>query len=239
MLASYSSTMTSHSRMVSGPSSILLKPYGAVYIDIAKVASSSIKSYLASLLDLEGAEGNPHQVKFPRPKSADPLGERIYPELYTFAFVRNPWDRLVSCYRDKILGEVDDFTAFAESGVAHCLARFDAFSANMSFRDFVSAVASIPDEDADEHFRSQSHYVTNASGIVAVDFVGRYEALSDDFAHVVREIGLPMSTQLPRLQMAPKLDYASFYTPETKAEVRERFINDVELFEYEFSPRRG
>ncbi len=104
----------------------------------------------------------------------------------------------------------------------------------MSFRDFVRAVASIPDEDADEHFRSQSDYVTNASGFVAVDFVGRYESLGDDFAYVVREIGLPVDTRLPRLQVAPKLDHARFYTPETKAMVKERFIKDVELFEYEF-----
>jgi hypothetical protein len=214
--------------------SILLEPHRAVYIDIAKVASSSIKATLASLLGLKGAGGNPHEIDFPRPQSADPLGERLYPGLYTFAFVRNPWDRLVSCYRDKIRGEVSDYTGFAESGVAHCLACFDAFSPNMSFLDFVRAVSSIPDKDADEHFRSQTDYVTNLWGSVAVDFVGRFEALDDDFAHVALEIGLPRQTRLPRLQVAPRLNHSSYYTSETRAIVKKRYKGDVELFRYEF-----
>ncbi|MGI9327336.1 MAG: sulfotransferase family protein [Pseudomonadales bacterium] len=221
-------------RMVTDECSILLEPYQAVYIDIAKVASSSIKATLASLLCLDGAEGNPHEVDFPRPPRADPLGERMYPGFYAFAFVRNPWDRLVSCYRDKILREVAGFTTFSESGVARCLDRFDAFFANMSFSDFVHAVSSISDEDADEHFRSQSDYVTNSYGSVAVDFVGRFEALDDDIARIAREIGLPVGTCLPRLQAAPKVDLASFYTAETRAIVMARYINDVELFEYDF-----
>lgn len=220
--------------MLENKYSILLEPYGAAYVDIAKVASSSIKATLASLLGLEGDEENPHQIDFPQPPSIDPIGERMYPGLHTFAFVRNPWDRVVSCYRDKIRGEVKGFTSFAESGVAHCLARFDAFSPNMSFEEFVSAVALIPDEDADEHFRSQSCYLTNSSGAIAVDFVGRYEALDDDFAHVVRKIGLHPKARLPRLQVAPKLNHASYYTPETRAIVKQRYTRDVGLFEYAF-----
>ena len=214
--------------------SVLLRPFGAVYIDIAKVASSSIKAMLAAHLDLGKSDGNPHEIDFPRPEPGDPTGERLYGDLYTFAFVRNPWDRLVSCYRDKIRREVRGFTGFAESGVAHCLARFESFSPDMSFADFVQAVAAIPDQDADEHFRSQSDYVTNASGVVAVDFIGRFEALEQDFAAVARRIGLPVVYRLPRLQAAPANAYQDYYNPETRKIVEQRYARDVELFHYEF-----
>jgi hypothetical protein len=148
--------------------------------------------------------------------------------------VRNPWDRLVSCYRDKIRGEVTDFTGIAESGVAHCLERFDVFKADMSFREFVHAVALIPDEDADEHFRSQADYVTNSSGEVAIDFVGRYENLDNDFAQVAYEIGLPPETKLPRLQVAPKRVHADYYSSETRVLMGKRYARDIDLFEYRF-----
>ena len=213
--------------------SIYLGCYQAVYIDIAKVASSSIKATLASVLELEHIGGNPHDVEFPRPTTVDPAGERLYPNLYSFTFVRNPWDRLVSCYRDKIGGEVQDFTGFADSGVAHCLTRFNVFKAGMSFQAFAHAVASIPDEEADEHFRSQADYVTNSAGLVAIDFVGRFERLGDDFAKVARHIGLPAEISLPRLQAAPKRDFANYYTPETQTLVGRRYAQDIELFKYQ------
>lgn len=186
--------------------SIFLKPYHAVYIDIAKVASSSLKAAFASVLglDLNAVGGNPHEVEYPCPPESNRAGTRLYPGLYTFAFVRNPWDRLLSCFRDKIQGEVGDFTLFSQSGVARCLQRFDAFSANMSFEEFVYAVSSIPDADADEHFRSQHTFLTNDQGEIAVDFVGRYETLEADFRYVAGRIRLPEGISLPRLQSNPR-----------------------------------
>ena len=219
--------------------SIFLKPYSAVYIDIAKVASSSLKATFASVLgiDMDQVGGNPHEVEFPRPPESSCAGPggRLYPGLYTFAFVRNPWDRLVSCYRDKIQGEVEDFTLFSQSGVAHCFARFDAFSANMSFEEFVYAVASIPDADADEHFRSQHKFLMNDRGEIAVDFVGRYENLEADFRYVAERIALPKGISLPRLQAnLVSVRYMDYYTAATRDVIATRFAQDIALFSYHF-----
>ena len=142
----------------------------------------------------------------------------------------------MSCYRDKIGGEVDGFTSFTiRPGVADCLARFDAFFANMSFQEFVEAVSSIPDSEADEHFRSQSTFLTAATGGIGVDFVGRYENLQSDFRRVSRRIGLPPGIGLPRLQAARHtVNYVDYFTPETKKIVADRFWEDVDTFAYQF-----
>jgi chondroitin 4-sulfotransferase 11 len=214
---------------------VLLEAQGAVYIEVPKVACSSIKIALASLLgiDLETAGGNPHNVSFPEPQSCP--GPWLYPGLFAFAFVRNPWDRLVSCYRDKIRGEVPGFTNFhATRQVAHCLARFDTFRAGMTFDEFVEAVASIPDDEADDHFRSQHTFLTNSTGDLGVDYVGRFERLERDFDRVCQRLGL-RNLRLPFVQAVSTLrSYREFYTPLTRGLVGKRFSNDIDTFGYDF-----
>lgn len=216
---------------------VLLQAYGAIYIEVPKVACSSIKIAFASLLgiDLAVAGGNPHDVEFPAPGAS---GGRQ--GLFTFAFVRNPWDRLVSCYRDKILGEVHDFTRLHPTRkIAYCLAQFDCFHAGMPFDEFAEVIAAIPDREADEHFRSQHTFLTDGTGGIALDFVGRFERLDRDFRRVCRELGMP-EMSLPFVQAAPHgRDYRQYYTPSTQQLVGERFVDDVSLFGYDFGAGGG
>ncbi|MEM7019044.1 MAG: sulfotransferase family protein [Pseudomonadota bacterium] len=216
---------------------IFLQSYHAVYIEIPKVACSSFKIALADLLgmDLGDWEGNPHVADFPNLAWQETYDEPLFPGLFAFAFVRNPWGRLVSCYRDKIGGGVSDFTSFSiRPGVADCLAGFEEFTAGMSFEEFAMAVASIPDTDADEHFRSQYTFIANESREIAIDFVGRYESLTSDLDALRQQTGLPDFT-LPRAQAAQQsVDYTDFYTPDTRDIVADRFQMDIELFGYEF-----
>ena len=104
----------------------------------------------------------------------------------------------------------------------------------MSFEAFVRAVASIPDERADAHFRSQNTFVRTKAGKLGVDFIGRFERLQDDFAHVVRQVGLPPSA-LPRLQAAKTaVNYVDYYDVELRKLVARRFRDDIDTFGYEF-----
>ncbi len=214
---------------------ILLDPYKAVYVEVPKVACTSIKTALAQVLGMEVTGGNPHDIDWPTPQRAPSQSIPLFPGLFTFAFVRNPWDRLVSCYRDKIGGEVDRYTYFTiRAGVANCFARFDAIIAGMSFDEFVGAVASISDEEADAHFRSQYTFLANDDGHITLDFVGRFERLTEDFRWIQDQLGLPM-TELSRLQVAGKpRKYVDFYTRETRWIVAKRFREDIEMFGYEF-----
>ena len=143
--------------------------------------------------------------------------------------------RLVSCYRDKLRGEVEGYTYFTiRPGVANCLARFDAFIPGMSFADFVVAVASIRDEDADGHLRSQHTFVTDEEGKIGIDFIGRFERLAEDFRFVQERIGLPRN-ELPWLQKArAAARYTDFYSNETRQIAGDRFRQDIEIFGYEF-----
>jgi len=121
-------------------------------------------------------------------------------------------------------------------GVANCLARFDAFFAGMSFDQFVRAVASIPDQHADTHFRSQHTFVTDEEGRLAVDFVGRYERLGEDWRRIGQRIGLP-EIELPRLQaVRVRRPCSAFYTAETRRIVADRYARDAQMFGYALDP---
>lgn len=216
---------------------VFLQPYRAVYVEVPKVACSSIKLALAEMLglDVTAVGGNPHKLTFPVPPSRPKVPGSLYSSMFSFAFVRSPWDRLVSCYRDKILGEAPDFTGFdPKRGVAHCLARFDVFKAGMPFERFVEAIAGIPDESADPHFRSQHSFITDEHGEIGVDFVGKFESLTSDWLAVCEQIGLP-SHALPRVQaVSTPRRYVEYYNPTMQKVVQNRYREDIELFGYEF-----
>ena len=79
-----------------------------------------------------------------------------------FGFVRNPWARLVSCYRNKILGGVEDVRFAADTNQPFIFA-VEASSrpfqsvdlTTMDFPDFVRFVHGLNEADSDIHFRSQ------------------------------------------------------------------------------------
>jgi len=83
---------------------ILLERFKAIYVFIPKVACTSIKTVFAELIGLE-YEGSIHDAPFTKiPKSAL---KNEYKDYFKFGFVRNPWDRLASCYvsRDIKIGD--------------------------------------------------------------------------------------------------------------------------------------
>lgn len=104
----------------------------------------------------------------------------------------------------------------------------------MPFAEFVKVVQQIPDEEADPHFRSQHFAVCGPDNEIMADFVGRFENLEVDFAHVVQKIGAP-HLKLPHLLLSkgPR-PYRDFYDDETAEMVGERFHKDAEIFGYSF-----
>ena len=158
---------------------------------------------------------------------------------FMFGFVRNPWDRLVSCYDQKV------YRLNSEDLAGKCPLKppfgdDSAFYLCMPFEEFVERVHQIPDEEADAHFRSQSitFYMNNSGDTLLADFVGRFENLIDDFEIVKNKIGLDKKTVLYHVlktRTRMEKEYQSFYNTRTRKLVAQRYESDVRLFDYQFT----
>lgn len=78
----------------------------------------------------------------------------------------------------------------------------------------------------------QSSWVQDMDGRQLVDYVGRYETLESDFAHVCAQLGLDL--RLPHLNRTRHRDYRSYYSDEARARVQELWQTDIRSFGYDF-----
>jgi hypothetical protein len=195
-----------------------------ILIAVPKVAGNSLIGALygpdgAEILD-RTAQHKPALVF----KFADPARFAAYCKV---AFVRNPWDRLVSAY------------AFMQSGGKHVVDNIWARRFIAPTPDFAAFVKALT---TDYHFRAkvlhsphfipQSRFICDENGEVAVDFLGRYEALGEDFAALCRELNI--EAELPKANVGDHEDYRRYYDDETRRIVGELYARDVEQFGYDF-----
>lgn len=225
---------------------IALHQHRAIYIAVPKVANTSIKTALTALMPSEVRElpqdGRRDRSVYARHRDELFRGRirlykhqiGAYPGYFVFAFVRDPWDRVVSCYRDKI-----EWGAVVEDGRlrdprTRRLYLGREFERDMSFDEFVRRVADLPDKRANRHIRSQHTFLTDRRGRLIPDFIGHFERLAEDFAFVMERIGAPEVT-LPHVRRSSGADHRSYYTDDLARIVADRYRRDIELFGFRFS----
>ena len=179
-----------------------------MFVHIHKTAGSSINKTLGlvrehkTALELRGRLGNDR-----------------WNRKFKFAFVRNPWDRIVSMFYFAVRMKAIPFVA-------------------LSFPEWLKLAF------VDKHplyfnhpvpFRPQLDWITDSNDNVIVDFIGRFEDLDRDFATVCERIGKPR-LELPRENDLPRRDYHSYYDDKSAAIVARWYHKDIEHFEYQFKP---
>ena len=150
-------------------------------------------------------------------------------EYFKFAFVRNPWDRLVSWHAqirraqktgrrpwNKLWRYVHDNSSTFEEFIYNCTDEIE-----------------VEDGVRYSFAYNQLDYVTDENGDLLVDFIGRLENFEKDVRSVFNRIGIAPEI-IPRKNPSTHRHYSTFYTPETEMVVRERFKRDIEYFGYEF-----
>lgn len=223
-----------------------------VYFSVPKVACSSIKVALLPLFDLDttgyrgarGKSGNNimmHQLfrdsgyQINKRQLLEKLKAGEYQNYFKFAFVRNPWDRILSCWRHK-LSEKDS------PGMEYPTSLAESVYPGMPFSEFVEVVASTPDSKANPHFQSQSSMIYGdldggREKALLSDFVGHFENLQEDFEYITKKIGAQQELSLGHLMRRSTEEsrpYNDFYDENLHQLVHERYRDDISKFGYSF-----
>jgi chondroitin 4-sulfotransferase 11 len=141
-------------------------------------------------------------------------------DYFTFCFVRNPWDRMLSLYNQ--LRKPIRPDTWESRKTAHDL------SNRYSFTDFLKK---LDHKDFDGYAQS-NFYLIGGNGNL-LDFIGRFENLQEDFDIICDKIGIPRQ-ELPHKNKSKHKHYTEYYDDETKQIVAEKYAKDIEYFGYKF-----
>ena len=196
------------------PDYIILDEKEVVFASVAKSACSSIKTSIYGSPP-EGIQIHQHTShlshrRIPKKKTS----------YFSFAIVRDPYERLASCYRAK-------FNKVDESKFMFSNYLFGYLKNDDSFEEFVRKVSKIPDILCDRHFKAQNKIVF-ASG-KKMDFIGKFENLPSDFEEIRERYDF---AELPMLNKSSGRTASDLFSDETRALASKRYEKDFELFGY-------
>jgi tetratricopeptide (TPR) repeat protein len=174
-------------------------------------------------------------------------------QYFKFVFVRNPWNRLVSAYLNKFMQtSPKPFTLEVIQSVYERQNLTPDYERSITFKQFINYLVVTEDELLNGHWKPQYLFLGNNK----FDFIGKFETLTQDFQYIKQKLNLELDLEwanktekteninvlenyadyypdsLRQLKQMP--NYKSFYTPDLVELVRERYRNDVEMFDYEF-----
>ena len=207
-----------------------------IFVHVPKCGGTSIEAYLREHAAALGHRPEPGlDVTLRREGLVQVLNQ--HPDYRVFAFVRHPFDRLVSTWKHGLRG----------GGPYH-----DRPVRDLSLAEYVRIAVERRFEEQSAfdryHLLPQVAFIPGASrrmlfGVpllpaVQCGFVGRFERLDDDFRNACRWLGIA-EHGLPRLQAAPRESggrephWTERYDAATIRLVQELYGDDMEAFGYD------
>lgn len=197
-----------------------------IFIHIPKTAGSSIRSALKPYANPKSKSNVLRLLKnFNLPRdyrkfhfklhsklqdAQNKMPSEVFTSYKKIAFVRNPWDRVVSNFAFKV----------------HGTDRIER-NRNDSFENFIHTEFELKKS-------SQFDYICDLDGRLDCDFIGRFESLAEDYMTMQDLLGIELPP-LPMLNASKRRNgYQDHYTQETKELVAKYYQKDIETFGYTF-----
>ncbi len=210
-----------------------------IFIHIPKTGGSSISKALRQCTNFEKVpsvktyswENFSRKIRgIPKP-ARHPYARRIksimtakrWNSSFSFAFVRNPWDLMVSAY--VFLSQKGSSYAKLEK-YSEQIKKMDNFSEFMK-SDFGRYQIL-------EYKGNMRDWLCDDNQKILVNFVGKLENFNEDWHYVCQRIGLNCQQFLPHEKKTERKKYQDYYNEETKKMVDQRFEWVIKEFGYTF-----
>ena len=192
-----------------------------IFIHIPKCAGSSIEQ---SLFGEPHVEWDQKRKIWKQHATAAQIREYYcndYNSYYSFAFVRNPWDKIVSDYFwiQKNWRIKDTFKNY--------------LTLKGKFNDPRLRFPPTSHRTRYDHIIPQCNFILDDKDEAIVKFIGRFENLQSDFDTICDKIGIPRK-ELLYTNRTWHDHYTKYYDDETRQIVAEKYAKDIEYFGYKF-----
>lgn len=213
---------------------VAFKKFRLGYIPISRACSGSLLQYFGSRSEILKSTDKPPRIRAIKWPNAKPSNTDLI-----FTFVRNPWVRLYSLYRARILQAEGVAPISRDVELSTLPFRSGRFYFEMPFDAFVEEVCRTPNAFSDPQLCSQTRLLSDSEGAFLPHFLGRVERFEADLARLCRMVGLPEEPALRWFasKTHPKYgrevdDYRFVYTGRLYAKVARRYADDVRLLGY-------
>ena len=146
--------------------------------------------------------------------------EEDWQNYFKFVITRNPWDRLLSAWKNKVKEQWDEKYA-----CPHFRIEYFKFFYDKDFSFFVKNV----NLTGNPHVNAQSTFFDYDN----INFIGKFENLQEDFDIICDKIAIPQQ-KLPHKNKTNHKHYTEYYNDETRKIVAKKYAEDIERFGYKF-----
>lgn len=137
-----------------------------------------------------------------------------YDSYFKFSFVRNPWARVYSWYKNVQRDESHRKSLKLCSGFS-----LDEFLDSQLGKGML---------------KPQLYWLRDFSNGLSLDYLGRFESLPSDFEIVASQLGLPTSTLPHQLKARDVSTHMSEMNRRNRDRIQECFSEEIDLFGYRF-----
>ncbi|HEC1750218.1 TPA: sulfotransferase family 2 domain-containing protein [Campylobacter lari] len=195
--------------------------YKCIFIHVPKVAGSSIERVIFQTDRwLVGHVKASDYIKFDKNK---------FESYFSFGFVRNPYDRVVSAYHYLRSGGGNLYDENWAKENIYKYNSFEEFVLNLQNNDERIKILNW------QHFTPQYKYLCDDDKNILVNFVGKFEKLDKDFKKILNILN--RKDNLVHANKSKHCNYRDYYNVKTYEIIREIYKDDFEIFDYDLEDK--